>query len=72
MNTAASGIAADTPVFVLAPYVGTDRNLTYTARMEFRVNPPTRRTIHSPPEEDDHETHPYRGNRYRLPTPRQC
>ena len=37
--TAASGIAANTPVFVLVTFVDTVRNLTYTSRIEMRVNP---------------------------------
>ena len=35
MNTAASGIAADTPVFVLAPYVGTQTNLYTGETLDF-------------------------------------
>ena len=37
--TAASGVTANTPVFVLVTYVDTLRNVTYTSRIEFRVNP---------------------------------
>ena len=38
--TAASGITANTSVFVLVTFVDTVRNLTYTSRIEMRVNPP--------------------------------
>lgn len=37
--TAASGIDANTSVFVLVTYVDEVRNLTYTSRIEMRVNP---------------------------------
>ena len=37
--TAASGIDANTSVFVLVTYLDTVRNLTYTSRIEMRVNP---------------------------------